>query len=143
MSESVSVVYTIVAPALVGVWVFDPTDPDGTERNYIHADGRSETIKPKGASIEVAGRTNPILEFGEVTIVGLKLTVFVPFGDDHDVAVQWWRDACENRRAINYRDNRGRLYWVGLPDGVEAVDGRAGTAFSLTLQRVDFDEAVA
>lgn len=142
MSETISPTVTATAPSLVGVWVFDPTDPDDTERNYVHADGRVESIKPKSASIEIAGRTNPLLEYGEVTVVGLKLTVFVPFGADHDAAVQWWRDAAENRRTINYRDNRGRLYWVGLPAGVEPTDGRAGTAFSLALQRVDYDEAV-
>lgn len=143
MSETVSETYEVTAPSLVGVWVFDPTDPDGTERNYLHADGRTEAITPESASLPVAGRTNPLLEFGELTIVGLTLTVFVPFGDEHDAGVQWWRDAALNRRAICYRDNRGRLYWVGLPGGVAPQDGRAGTAFSLTLQRVDHDEAVA
>lgn len=143
MSETISETYTAVAPSLVGVWVFDPIDPDDTERNYLHADGRTESIKPRASSMDVAGRLNPLLEFGEVTVVGLKLTVFVPFGPEHDAGVQWWRDACENRRAICYRDNRGRLYWVGLPDGIEPQDGRAGTAFSLTLQRVNYDEAVA
>lgn len=143
MSENISEVETITAPSLVGVWVFDPTDPDGTERNYLHADGRSESITPASASLEIAGRVNPLLEFGEITVVGLKLTVFVPFGSGHDAAVQWWRDACLNRRAINYRDNRGRLYWVGLPLGVAPIDGRAGTAFELSLQRVEYDEAVA
>lgn len=143
MSETVSDIYTETAPALVGVWVFDPLDPDGTERNYLHAEGRTETVKPAAASIPLAGRVNPLLEYGELTVVGLKVTVFVPFGPDHDAAVQWWRDACENRRAINYRDNRGRLYWVGLPEGIEVADGKVGTAFALGLQRVDFDEAVA
>lgn len=142
MSETVSSTVTVTAPSLVGVWVFDPLDPDETERNYVHADGRTESIKPKSASIEVAGQENPIIEYGEVTVVGLKLTVFIPFGAAHDDLVQWWRDAATNRRTINYRDNRGRLYWVGLPQGVEPTDGRAGTAFSLALQRANFDEAV-
>lgn len=142
MSESVSSIVTVTAPALVGVWVFDPIDPDDTERNYPHAEGRTESIKPKSASIEIAGRENPLIEYGEVTVVGLSLTVLVPFGPAHDDLVQWWRNAAENRRAINYRDNRGRLYWMGLPSGVAPVDGRAGTAFTLALQRVDYDEAI-
>lgn len=141
MSETPSATETITAPALTGVWVFDPRDPDGTERNYPHADGRSESIAPAASSMSIAGRLNPLLEFGESTVVGLKLTVLVPFDAQHDAGVQWWRDACEARRAICYRDNRGRLFWVGLPAGVEAQDGRIGTAFSLELQRVDFDEA--
>src|SRR5690606_7698105 len=116
--------------------------PDDTERNYLHADGRSETILPAGSSIVLAGRTNPIIEYGTSTTVTLELTVFVPSGPEHHPAAPWWRDACENRRAVNYRANRGRLFWVALPEGVQPVDGRAGTAFSLKLQRVDYDEAV-
>ena len=149
MSETISDTVTIAAPDLVGVWVFDPLDPDGTERHYLFAqgDGRSESISPDAASIPLAGRVNPLLEFGESEVVQLALTVLVPFGTSdegftHDELVQWWRDACINRRAICYRDNRGRLYWVGLPAGVKPTDGRIGTAFALTLQRVDYDEAV-
>ncbi len=143
MSETPSNVETITAPALTGVWIFDPTDPDGSERAYPYADGRTETIAPSSSSLQLAGRLNPLLEFGEATVVGLTLTVFIPFDDDHDGLVQWWRDAAEARRALCYRDNRGRKYWVGLPEGVAPQDGRAGTAFSLSLQRVDYDEAVA
>lgn len=138
MAESLSDVGVIAAPSLVGVWVFDPTDPDDTERNYIHADSRTESIKPKSAVLEVAGRARPIVEFGELILVGLKLTIFVPFDSDHNAKVQWWRDACTNRRTIIYRDNRGRLMPVALPDGVEPADGRAGTAFSLSLTEVDY-----
>lgn len=138
MSESLSDVVSATAPALIGVWVFDPTDADATERNYLHADGRTESIAPRSAVLEVAGRVDPIVEFGEVTIVGLEVTVFVPFGPDHDAGVQWWRDAVEARRAICYRDNRGRLMYGALPAGVSPVDGRAGTAMAIKLQRVTY-----
>lgn len=142
MSETISEVVEATAPALTGVWVYDPTDVDGTERNYLFADGRSESITPDATSIQVAGRTDPLIEYGEVTVVGLTLTIFIPFGPDHDAAVQWWRDACDNRRTINYRDNRKRLHWVALPAGVQPTDGRVGTSFAIKLQRVNYDEAV-
>lgn len=147
MSETLSIVYALTAPALIGVWVYDPTNPEATERQFLYADSRTESIKPKSASIEIAGRVNPLIEFGLITVVGLKLTVFIPFDESSTpgawaAGVKWWIDAALNRRAINYRDNRGRLYWVALPDGVDPVDGRAGTAFSLSLQRVDYNESV-
>lgn len=147
MSETIGSSTTVTAPTLFGVWVFDPLDPDGTERHYLFADGRTEDIRPDVASIPLAGQVNPLLEFGEGEVVQIALTIFVPFGvsDEgftHDELVQWWRDACANRRTINYRDNRGRLYWVGLPAGVKPADGRVGTAFALTLQRVNYDESV-
>lgn len=139
MSESVSDTYTITGPSLTGVWVHDPVDADGTIRNYLFADGRVESIAPVSAELEVAGRVNPIVEFGEVTLVGLKVTIFAPFGSAHDVEVQWWRDAVEARRAICYRDNRGRLVYAALPGGIAPVDGRAGTALAVDLRRVDYD----
>lgn len=138
MSEAVSDVVIGLAPSLVGVWVFDPIDAGNTERNYIHADGRTESIVPKSAVLEVTGRVDPLVEFGEVTIAGLEVTIFVPFGTDHDAGVQWWRDAVENRRPICYRDNRGRLMYGALPAGIAPVDGRAGTALGVKLQRVTY-----
>lgn len=143
MSETVSDVETIIAPSLVGVWVFDPIDPDDTERNYLHADGRSVSTVPESSVIEVAGRLNALVEFGESTVVGVNLTVLVPFGDEHTVGVQWWEDAAENRRAICYRDNRGRLYYCALPAGVAPQDTREGTRFALKLRRVDYTTTVA
>lgn len=142
MSSTDSDIVSTTAPHLTGVWVFDPTDPGGSERNFPHADARTETITPESAAFQVAGRLNPVIEFGESTVVGLALTVLIPFDDDHDGLVQWWRDAAENRRALCYRDNRSRLYWVALPGGVQPSDVRVGTTLALSLQRVDFDEAV-
>lgn len=142
MSEALSIVYTTTAPSLVGVWVLDPTDPDNTERNYIHADGRSLGVKPGASVLDVAGRVNPIVEYGESTRVVLKVTVFAPFGPAHDADVNWWIDAVQNRRTILYRDNRGRLIYGALADGVEVADGRVGTALAVNITRVSFDEDV-
>ncbi len=142
MSETVSAEATLTAPSLVGVWVFDPLDPDGTERNYMHAESRVETVRPKAEVIDVHGREDALVEFGATTVRGVSTTVTVPFGDEHDAGVQWWRDAATARRTINYRDNRGRLFWVALPGGVEPRDVRAGTEIFLDLRKVFFDESV-
>lgn len=143
MTVSSSSIYTATAPALVGVWVFDPTAPDASERQYIHADGRSESLDPGDVEIELVGRENPLVEYGEVTLVGLKLTIFVPFDGNHDAAVEYWRQATLNRRALCYRDNRKRLMYGAIVGGGPAfTDGRVGTAIGLTLRRVDYDEAV-
>lgn len=142
MSDAISAVQTATAPSLIGSWVFDPTAPGSTERNYLHTDGRAETLAPASQTINIAGRVNPLIEFGESVVLGLTVNVTVPFGSDHDAAVQWWRDAELNRRAICYRDNRGRLIWAGLPDGVEFADVREGTNIKVKLQRVDYNESV-
>lgn len=142
MAESVSDIVSTSAPDLVGVWVFDPLDPEGTERNYLHAMGRTVSVVPDEASIPLAGPRNPLIEYGESTVVGVKATIVVPFGDEHDAGCQWWEDAVENRRAINYRDGRGRLYWVGIRGGYVPTDIREGTSIPVFLQRVDYDESI-
>lgn len=142
MSESISEVVSGTAPSLVGVWVYDPTDPDATDRNFRYASGRVESVRPRSAVLEVVGRGRPIVEFGELMTQAIKLTVLVPFDDEHDDGVQWWRDAVDNRRTIIYRDNRGRMIPVALPEGVELTDGRIGTAFALSLLSVDYTPEV-
>ena len=139
MSQAASNIETIDAPRLIGVWVFDPVDPEATERNFIFADGREETVDVAAVDLELVGREYAITEFGEASAVDLEVTIFLPFGDDHDVAVDYWRAAVRARRPINYRDNRGRLMYATLKGGVGIADGRAGTALSISLGRVDYD----
>lgn len=142
MTVSSSSIVTATAPALVGVWIFDPVSPDTTERQFLHADGRTESMGAKPIEVELVGRTNPLVEYGTVMLVGLKLTVFIPFDSDHDAAVEYWRGIITNRRAICYRDNRRRLGYFAIKSDVGFVDGRAGTAIGLDLRRVDYTVAV-
>lgn|SRR5690606_7488671 len=139
MSRAVSDIVSGVAPTLVGVWVHDPLDASDTVRSYPFADGRTEHLAPESSVLTVVGRTRPVVEFGEALDESLKVTIFVPFGPEHDEAVQWWRDAVLARRAIFYRDNRGRAFYGVLASGVDPVDGRAGTALAVELTRVDWE----
>lgn len=144
MSESVSTTYAATAPRLLGAWVFDPVDPAGTLAHFPYARaavGASTSIEAQ--RLAFAGRAHPVIEYGELESASVSIGALVPFGDDHDAGVQWWRDAVTARRTINYRDGRGRLYWVGLPGGIQETDERDGTIVAATLERVDYDEAVA
>jgi len=136
MSESTSDSATIAAPTLMGVWVFDPTSPNETDRNFLFAEGRVENIDVMATEIVLAGRGDPVVEYGEQTIVGLTVTVFIPFGESHDLEVDYWRTVVDNRRAICYRDNRKRLIFCAINDKLGVADGRAGTALSVGLRRV-------
>lgn len=142
MAESVSSVYVATAPDLVGVWVFDPLDPESTERQYLFADARTESVGVAPTELILVGRDNPLVEYGEVTLVGLTFVAMVPFGSEHDAAVEWWRTALSNRRAVCYRDGRKRLVWAALNGDLSIADGRAGTGISISLRRIDFDESV-
>lgn len=144
MAESTSSVYVATAPSLVGVWVFDPTAPDTSERNFMFASGqRTEDIDVDPSELVAMGRTDPLVEYGEATLVGLRMTVFIPFDDAHDSSVEYWRKLYTNRRTFCYRDNRKRLIWSAINSKIELVDGRVGTAIGFTIRRVSFDEAVA
>jgi hypothetical protein len=143
MAESISTTATLVAPALVGTWVFDPTGPDATEQNYPYSIGRGQSIKPASAQLVVAGRTYPIAEFGENESETLSVPIIIPFGDGHDAQVKWWRDATRARRTLCYRDNRGRLVYGVLLDGLEVNDAVAGTNMTIKLTRVDYSVTVS
>lgn len=142
MPETASPTYTVLAPGLVGVWVFDPTAADATDSNFLFASARTETIGVDTTETPLLGRVNPLVEYGQVTLLGLELTVFIPFDANHDAAVQYWRDRYTNRRALCYRDNRGRLTWVAIAQPLTVADGRAGTALGIKLRRIDYTEAV-
>ncbi len=142
MPETASATYTVLAPGLIGVWVFDPTAADATDTNFPFADGRQETIEVDTAETALLGRVNPLVEYGINTAVGITMTVLIPFGPTHDALVQWWRDAYTNRRPLCYRDNRGRLQWSAINAPLALVDGRIGTALSIKLRRIDYAEAV-
>lgn len=142
MTVALSTVYEATAPALVGVYVFDPVDPDGTERQFLHAEGRIETTDLDIGQHRIIGRRDPLLEYGESEVVGINLTIVIPFDDDHDDAVEWWRQRYLGRRALCYRDNRKRLVWCAIAGGLPVADDRGGSSIGLVLRRVSYSEAV-
>jgi hypothetical protein len=139
MSESVSDVVTATAASLVGVWLHDPIDPTGTIRNYLYTDGRSDRVASDGERLVVHGRRRAIAEFGEHEDDGVSVKLRIPFSGDHDSLVGFLRDAVRNRRAICYRDNRGRVVYGVLLDGVEVADVREGSEVVLDLSAIDYD----
>lgn len=138
MTTATSSAISATASTLFGVWVHDPTDPSGTIRAFPHAGSRSEPRSVAAEKLIVHGRRRPIAEFGEHDDDGLAVTLFVPFGGDHADGVQFWRDALTNRRVICYRDNRSRVVFGVLLDGIEPSDERAGTSIAVKLTEVDY-----
>jgi len=143
MSESISETVEATAPELVGTWTFDPFDPAGTSRQFLFTRDREEKLAVDATELRFIGRARPVVEFGEAEDIRLGLTVFLPFGPEHDPGVAYWRAALKARRALCYRDNRGRLEYVALGDGLSLVDAREGTGVGMSLVVVDYDESVA
>ena len=142
MSDAISDIVTATAPLLVGVWAHDPEDAGGTIANYLHTGERAETLAPDVTSFNVAGRERAIVEFGEHTGGGIDTSVVVPFGGDHDGLVEWWRRAARNRRPICYRDNRSRVLYGVMLEGVSVTDERLGSTVSVKLTEVDYEPEV-
>lgn len=138
-----SVITTAVAPALNGVWIFDPTAPDATEVNYLFAMGRSESRQIATAKTQLIGRTNPLVEFGTPQEKGISISLPVPLDVFHDAAVAYMRTLYDNRRVFCYRDNRGRRDFVSLADGMPITDEpTGGSTIAAKLTRVDYTEAI-
>jgi hypothetical protein len=142
MSEATSSTYTATAPSLTGTWLHDPINPDDSERGFLYASDRSESLEVSSTRLELVGRRYAVTEFGEGEVDDIDLKVFLPFTAEHDAHVAWWLAAVRARRPLCYRDNRGRLAYVTLA-GVSRSDDRAGTTFGMTLERVDFRAVAA
>lgn len=145
MSETISATYNLVAPTLLGVWIFDPTTADASDTNFLfaQASSRTEDIDPAASALLFAGRLNPLIEYGVSLQIDLKLTVLIPFDVYHDANVQYWRGIVTNKRTVVYRDGRGRLIYMAISSKLAIADGVAGTAISVPGVRVDYNVAVA
>lgn len=144
MPETVSATYTSTPIVLLGTWVFDPTLADTTEAQYLYVDpsSRTEEIDPGDTVILLNGRTNPIVDYGIGLQLTLKLSAKIPFDSLHDAAVAWWRTAVANKRALCYRDGRGRLIYCSLTGTLGVHDAIDGTVVAFTAVRVDYSPVV-
>lgn len=142
MTDILSTVYTATAPTWLGVYLHDPASPETTELGFLYGNiGRGEALGVDVTFLKLLGRARPVAEYGEAETTELSLSTFLPFGADHDAAVQWWRDRVRARATLCYRDGRKRLEYVSLGK-VGATDARAGTTVAATVTTVDYSEAV-
>lgn len=143
MGEAWSDTYGVTAPALVGVWMHAPADPEVTERHFPFKKGdRAELLGVDAFELRFNGREFPIFEFGDGTSETVSGTIVIPHDELHDAGVQWWRDATLARRVICYRDNRGRVVFGSLGRGPSIADIAEGTSVTFTVTRIDFTEAI-
>lgn len=142
MTEILSTVSAATAPTWLGVYLHDPAAPDTTELGFLYGNiGRSENLDVDVTFLKLIGRARPVAEYGEAEKATLALSVVIPFGADHDAAVQWWRDRVRARAVLCYRDGRKRLEYIAL-GGVSITDARAGSTIASTVTVADFSEAV-
>lgn len=125
-----------VVVALVGVWLHDPLDPEGTSRNYPYGGAaRSLSVDTMGQASYYAGRSAPVVDYGEHEEVKLSCKVVIPHGVTWRSDVDGLRSLATSRGPLVLRDNRGRVVTGTLADYAEA-DEPFGTTVSFVVTQV-------
>jgi hypothetical protein len=141
----VTVPYTDSVPvtaelALQGLWVHDPQDPSGTVKNYPYGRAqRSSGLSTDQTALMFAGRSNPVVDFGEHQTAQMSAQIDLPESTDRDVKVEELQEFAVARRTICVRDNRGRKFF-GAIDDVNDSDEDWGTRVGMKILRVDYSE---
>lgn len=125
---------------LDGVWLHDLADPDGTVRQFRYGKSlRSTDFDPQGTQLLYAGRTDPVLEYGEHRLQSYSIGIHVPFGPDWEDDLLALQGFVEGRNTLALRDNRGRAMKGHLSDYQES-DIDSGTMVTFRFTRVDVAE---
>jgi hypothetical protein len=133
-------VWTEATLTLQGVWLHDPLDPEGTAAQYLYGrSGRDEVIDVAASEVQFAGRTYPVVEFGEQQADTWTVRIIVPHGPAWASDMEALRAFVQTRRTLHFRDNRGRAAYCVLT-GYRGSDRDEGTDVSLTVRRVDWTE---
>lgn len=129
-----------VTLSLQGVWLHDPLDPDGTVLQVPYGDAsRSTARETSTAVLQLAGRTYPVIEFGQPETEAYTIRAMVAHGPTWAAdleALVWFVRA---KRPIVVRDNRGRSAHAML-SGYREDDAEEGTSVSFTATRMDYAE---
>lgn len=127
---------------LLGLWIHDPLDPEGTIRQFVYAKSqRSSSIDTLGTGHFYAGRQFQVVDYGEHQDDGFGVRLDIPHGADWAADLVALTAFAEGRRTLCYRDGRGRLFF-GAMSGYKEDDQNWGTAVAFGVTRVDFDESV-
>lgn len=122
-----------------GVRLHDPLDAESTIRAYRYgANQRSDNVSIPATALQYAGRTYPVIDYGDHQEHSVTTVVDVPHGPT-------WRDNvnelilfAESRRTLAFRDNRGRVVFGGI-FSVRVEDVASGSRVTFTVQRIDYD----
>lgn len=128
---------------LMGLWLHEPTDPEGTAENYLYGKStRSTAITLDGVGRRYAGRASQVFDFGEHQDTVVQVSVDVPNGDDWAAQLASLQHFATSRHVLCLRDNRGRRVFGVLSDYQEA-DADFGTRVTFRFTSADYTEAVA
>lgn len=127
-----------VTLTLSGVWLHDVLDPEGTIKQYPYGrSARSTGIDVASSELRFAGRTYPVVQYGDQQDDSYSISIIVPFGSTWVSDTTALQDFVQNRRTLYVRDNRGRAAYCTL-SGYQERDADEGTSVSFTAKRIDY-----
>lgn len=122
-----------------GVWLHDPADDEVTVRQFLYGkDSRSTSIDTITTSQRFAGRTFPVIDYGEHEDEEFTVTVDIPHGPTHRTEESDLRGFMELKKTLFFRDNRGRAAY-GTMSGYNQADQAWGVTVGFKFARVSYD----
>ncbi|MFD1675403.1 hypothetical protein [Alicyclobacillus fodiniaquatilis] len=124
---------------LAGVWLHDPLDAEGTVHRFkLMEQGRTAQVSYTSTSMQFEGRTLPVMDVAGQETNQVVVTIdCLSAGGDLDVL----RSLIASQNTLCYRDARGRKIY-GLASSVPETETQWGTQVQLTVNAVDYEEAV-
>lgn len=127
---------------LTGIWLHDPANQTvaaSSLHNFMFGkDSRATAINTISTEQQFAGRTFPVVDFGEFEQEDVTVTVDIPHGEDHYTEEAALRTFMEMKRTLFYRDNRGRALY-GTMSGYNQADQAWGVTVGFKMGRVSVD----
>lgn len=129
-TDSASV--TIELP-LLGVWIHDPEDPEGTVYSFPYgSNSRDDSYDAMGSGTYYVGKESPVFDYGEPSAFSVSVALDIPHGPTYRADVAKIREFAAIKRAIVYRDNRGRVVY-GEMSSLKVSDAGYGSAVSFIV----------
>lgn len=125
--------------SLLGVWIHDPLDPEGTVASFpFGSAARDTSIDAMGAGSYFAGRTSPVVDYGEHEAEMVSVSIDVPHGETYRADLEKLEWFSRSKRSLWFRDNRGRAVF-GVMAGFKHADAEWGSVASFTIERTHRD----
>ncbi len=131
-TDSVSVIGTL---PIRGVWIHDPTNPEGTARNFIYGENsKTNTYDPMGAGSYFSGRSAPVFDYGDPEGETIDVMIEIPYGPTHAADLELLFLFARNRRPVWFRDMRGRAMF-GTIGSIKNQDQAWGAQVSFIVTK--------
>lgn len=130
---------------LLGVWIHDPgAGGQDTSRHYLYGSAqRDDALDVMGEARYFAGRSDPVVDYGEHQALTVGVTLDIPHGPTWRADLDSLQAFAAGRTTVHFRDNRGRSLYGQLSD-FKRKDAEWGTQVSFTVTQSAWDlETVA